>query len=180
MANFAVTITLVIASAIGAIYTTETNLRMLEVEAELAPALTLATGEKRPWVVNPMGIEKDFPAWGIACPDFSSNRSCAWKGLLPRREGDTTTPQNSNTPRPGMRSFRRSASQSWDTSTRLSAAGWTSSHFPFPFGFRRTRSASRNFQKLLSVLRHEKEPHQRHRQPPLQRPVAWLRVEVLD
>ncbi|CAE6924499.1 Slc4a1, partial [Symbiodinium sp. KB8] len=66
VANFAVTITLVIASAIGAIYTTETNLRMLEVEAELAPALTLATGEKRPWVVNPMGIEKDFPAWGIA------------------------------------------------------------------------------------------------------------------
>lgn len=66
VANFAVTITLVIASAVGAIYTTETNLRMLEVEAELAPALTLATGEKRPWVVNPMGIEKDFPAWGIA------------------------------------------------------------------------------------------------------------------
>ena len=91
MANFAVTITLVIASAVGAIYTTETNLRMLEVEAELAPALTLATGEKRPWVVNPMGIEKDFPAWGIACPGFSSNRSCAWKGLLPRREGDTIT-----------------------------------------------------------------------------------------
>ncbi|CAE6945319.1 Slc4a1 [Symbiodinium sp. CCMP2592] len=66
VANFAVTITLVIASAIGAIYTTETNLRMLNVEAELAPALALSTGEKRPWVVNPMGIEKDFPAWGIA------------------------------------------------------------------------------------------------------------------
>ena len=70
MANFAVTITLVIASAIGAIYATETNLRMLSVEAELAPALTLATGEKRSWIVNPMGIEKDFPAWGIAFPGF--------------------------------------------------------------------------------------------------------------
>ena len=122
MANFAVTITLVIASAIGAIYTTETNLRMLNVEAELAPALTLATGEKRPWVVNPMGIEKDFPAWGIACPGFSSLRAYtyAWKVLLPSSEGDTRTL------RQGMRFFPRSALLSWDTSTRLSAAGWTS------------------------------------------------------
>eukprot|EP00913_Durusdinium_trenchii_P019484 g18316.t1 len=43
----------------------ETNLRMLNVEAELAPALTLSTGAKRPWIVNPMGIETEFPWWGI-------------------------------------------------------------------------------------------------------------------
>eukprot|EP00913_Durusdinium_trenchii_P019485 g18317.t1 len=52
-ANFAVTISL------------ETNLRMLNVEAELEPALTLSTGAKRPWIVNPMGIETEFPVWGI-------------------------------------------------------------------------------------------------------------------
>ena len=38
---------------------------MLNVEAELAPALTLSTGAKRPWIVNPMGIETEFPVWGI-------------------------------------------------------------------------------------------------------------------
>ncbi|CAK9046092.1 unnamed protein product, partial [Durusdinium trenchii] len=64
-ANFAVTISLVTASALAAIYKTETNLRMLNVEAELEPALTLSTGAKRPWIVNPMGIETEFPVWGI-------------------------------------------------------------------------------------------------------------------
>jgi len=28
--------------------------------------MTLASGEKRAWVVNPNGIEQEFPAWGIA------------------------------------------------------------------------------------------------------------------
>ncbi|CAK9068547.1 unnamed protein product, partial [Durusdinium trenchii] len=64
-ANFAVTISLVTASAFAAIYKTETNLRMLNVEAELEPALTLSTGAKRPWIVNPMGYEKEFPVEGI-------------------------------------------------------------------------------------------------------------------
>ena len=63
--NFAVTISIITASALAAIYKTETNLRMLNVEAELAPALTLSTGAKRPWIVNPMGIETEFPVWGI-------------------------------------------------------------------------------------------------------------------
>ena len=67
MANFAVTIALVSASALAAIYSSDTNLRMLTVDAELSPSLTLATGEKRNWIVNPMGIEKDFPLWGIPC-----------------------------------------------------------------------------------------------------------------
>ncbi|CAK9084984.1 unnamed protein product [Durusdinium trenchii] len=64
-ANFAVTFSLLTASALAAIYSTETNLRMLSVEAELAPALTLSSGAKRPWIVNPMGIETEFPVWGI-------------------------------------------------------------------------------------------------------------------
>ncbi|CAE7528425.1 Slc4a8, partial [Symbiodinium pilosum] len=65
MANFAVTIALVTASALAAIYASDTNLRMLTVDAELSPSLVLAGGGKRSWVVNPMGIEKDFPMWGI-------------------------------------------------------------------------------------------------------------------
>ncbi|CAE7715088.1 Slc4a8 [Symbiodinium pilosum] len=65
MANFAVTIALVTASALAAIYASDTNLRMLTVDAELSPSLILAGGGKRNWIVNPMGIEKDFPMWGI-------------------------------------------------------------------------------------------------------------------
>ncbi|CAE7472777.1 SLC4A1 [Symbiodinium natans] len=65
MANFAVTIALVSASALAAIYSSDTNLRMLTVDADFSPSFTLVTGEKRNWIVNPMGIEKDFPLWGI-------------------------------------------------------------------------------------------------------------------
>ena len=66
MANFAVTISLVTASALAAIYSSDTNLRMLSVDADFSPNLVLSDGSKRPWVVNPMGIERDFPAWAIA------------------------------------------------------------------------------------------------------------------
>jgi len=66
LANFAVTIALVLASAVAAIYSGETNLRMLQVDADLSPNLVLADGSKRPWIVNPAGIDKPFPAWGIA------------------------------------------------------------------------------------------------------------------
>ena len=66
MANFSVTIALVSASALAAIYASDVSLRMLQVDAELEPNLQLASGEKRPWVVNPSGIETEFPAWGIA------------------------------------------------------------------------------------------------------------------
>ena len=66
MANFAVTISLVTASALAAIYSSDTNLRMLSVDADFSPNLVLSDGSKRPWVVNPMGIERSFPAWAIA------------------------------------------------------------------------------------------------------------------
>ena len=66
MANFAVTISLVTASALAAIYSSDTSLRMLSVDADFSPNLVLSDGSKRPWIVNPMGLEKDFPAWAIA------------------------------------------------------------------------------------------------------------------
>ena len=66
LANFSVTIALISASALAAIYASDVSLRMLQVDAEFAPNLELASGEKRPWVVNPAGIETEFPAWGIA------------------------------------------------------------------------------------------------------------------
>ena len=66
LANFSVTIALISASALAAIYASDVSLRMLQVDAEFAPNLELASGEKRPWVVNPSGIETEFPAWGIA------------------------------------------------------------------------------------------------------------------
>ena len=65
LANFAVTIALVVASAVAAIYSNETNLRMLQVDADFSPNLVLSDGSKRPWIVNPAGIEKPFPAWAI-------------------------------------------------------------------------------------------------------------------
>lgn len=66
LANFAVTIALVTASALAAIYSEETNLRMLQVDADFSPNLVLSDGSKRPWIVNPAGIDRPFPAWGIA------------------------------------------------------------------------------------------------------------------
>ncbi|CAE7211681.1 Slc4a1, partial [Symbiodinium sp. CCMP2456] len=66
LANFAVTIALVTASALAAIYSDDTNLRMLQVDADFSPNLVLADGSKRPWIVNPAGIDQPFPAWGIA------------------------------------------------------------------------------------------------------------------
>ncbi|CAE7772660.1 SLC4A4 [Symbiodinium sp. CCMP2592] len=65
-ANFAVTIALVSGSAMAAIYSNDTGLRMLQVDADFAPNLSLSDGSKRPWIVNPAGIERPFPAWGIA------------------------------------------------------------------------------------------------------------------
>ena len=66
VANFAVTIALVAASALAAIWASDVSLRMLEVDTTFSPTMTLASGEKRAWVVNPNGIEQEFPAWGIA------------------------------------------------------------------------------------------------------------------
>ncbi|CAJ1393605.1 unnamed protein product [Effrenium voratum] len=66
MANFAVTIALLTASALAALYSSDTSLRMLTVDAEFAPALSLSDGSKRPWIVNPAGIDRPFPAWAIA------------------------------------------------------------------------------------------------------------------
>ena len=65
-ANFAVTIALVSGSAMAAIYSNDTGLRMLQVDADFAPTLSLSDGSKRPWIVNPAGIDRPFPAWGIA------------------------------------------------------------------------------------------------------------------
>ena len=65
MANFAVTISLVTASALAAIYSSDTNLRMLSVDADFSPNRVLSDGSKRPWIVNPAGIDRPFPAWGI-------------------------------------------------------------------------------------------------------------------
>ena len=50
----------------AAIYSNDTGLRMLQVDADFAPTLSLSDGSKRPWIVNPAGIDRPFPAWGIA------------------------------------------------------------------------------------------------------------------
>ena len=65
LANFSVTIALVSASAFAAIWSSETSLRMLSVDTNFSPNLALASGEKRPWLVNPSGYDTDFPVWGI-------------------------------------------------------------------------------------------------------------------
>ena len=66
LANFSVTLALVSASALAAIWASDVSLRMLEVDTNLSPTLLLASGEKRPWIVNPNGIEQEFPGWAIA------------------------------------------------------------------------------------------------------------------
>jgi len=64
LANFSVTIALVLASALAAIYASDVQLRMLEVSAELTPTLMI-NGESRPWIVDPFGYSSDFPVWGV-------------------------------------------------------------------------------------------------------------------
>ncbi|CAE7490800.1 SLC4A4, partial [Symbiodinium sp. CCMP2456] len=65
-ANFAVTIALVSGSGLAAIYSNDTGLRMLQVDADFSPNLSLSDGSKRPWIINPAGMDRSFPAWGIA------------------------------------------------------------------------------------------------------------------
>ena len=65
LANFSVTIALVSAAAFAAIWSSETDLRMLSVDTNFSPNLILKSGEKRPWLVNPSGYDTDFPVWGI-------------------------------------------------------------------------------------------------------------------
>lgn len=65
LGNFALSISIVAVSAFAAIWSGKTSLNMLTVEADFQPTLQMESGSKRPWLVNPMGIEHDFPAWGI-------------------------------------------------------------------------------------------------------------------
>lgn len=65
MANFSVTIALVSASALAAIYASDVKLNMLEVNTKLEPTLKISDVEKRPWLVDPFGYTKDFPVAGI-------------------------------------------------------------------------------------------------------------------
>ncbi|CAE7601286.1 Slc4a1 [Symbiodinium natans] len=69
LANSAVTIALVSASLLAAIYA-NLDIRMLPMDDDFAPSLTVEGGGKRSWIVNPAGIDRPFPAWGVAYAIF--------------------------------------------------------------------------------------------------------------
>ena len=62
------TIALVTASLLAAIYA-DLDIRMLPMDADFAPSLYV-DGSKRSWIVNPAGIERPFPVWGLVYAIF--------------------------------------------------------------------------------------------------------------
>ncbi len=63
-ANFGVTISILIFSGIAAAFK-DVEIETLNMPEKFEPTMKLSDGTVRPWVVNPFGMEKDFPVWGI-------------------------------------------------------------------------------------------------------------------
>ena len=49
---------------------------MLPMDDDFAPSLTVEGGGKRSWIVNPAGIDRPFPAWGVATRSFRVRELC--------------------------------------------------------------------------------------------------------
>jgi hypothetical protein len=69
--NFGVTISVFIWTAISLIFTEDfvqndkVKITLLKMPDRFEPTMKLSDGKVRPWIVNPFGVEKDFPVWGI-------------------------------------------------------------------------------------------------------------------
>jgi len=68
VSNYGVTITILLGTLIANLVIGPfgiSDLDFLRVPAGIRPTLNLSDGSPRPWLVNPMGIERPFPVWGI-------------------------------------------------------------------------------------------------------------------
>jgi hypothetical protein len=63
-ANFGVTISILVFSCIAQAFK-DVDTETLNMPEKFEPTVKLSDGTVRPWVVNPFGMETDFPVWGI-------------------------------------------------------------------------------------------------------------------
>eukprot|EP00971_Amphidinium_carterae_P242592 4816713-Amphidinium_carterae.1 len=65
-ANFSAPIAILIVTLTSNIWRGKTNIEWLDVPDKFGPSwVNPETGGARPWIVNPFGINKDFPVWAI-------------------------------------------------------------------------------------------------------------------
>jgi len=66
VANFSVAISILVFSGVASIFRKDVDIPWLEVSSNFEPTwMNPETGAVRGWVVNPFGINKDFPVWAI-------------------------------------------------------------------------------------------------------------------
>jgi len=68
ISNFGVTISVLVWTGISLIFTQPddgVDITLLKMPDRFEPTMKLSDGKVRPWIVNPMGVETDFPVWGI-------------------------------------------------------------------------------------------------------------------
>uniref|UniRef100_A0A7S4T8Q7 Bicarbonate transporter-like transmembrane domain-containing protein n=1 Tax=Alexandrium monilatum TaxID=311494 RepID=A0A7S4T8Q7_9DINO len=65
VSNFAVTLAIAVATGVAQIWR-HVDIEWLQVPTEIVPTLKdEATGEPRPWFINPFGVKKPLPSWAI-------------------------------------------------------------------------------------------------------------------
>jgi hypothetical protein len=64
IANFGVTISILTFTAISLAWE-DVDIKRLSIPDKFEPTMKLSDGTARPWLVNPFGMERDFPIWGI-------------------------------------------------------------------------------------------------------------------
>merc|ERR1719316_1466912 len=64
IANFGVTISVLIWTGISLAWP-DIKLSLLKMPDRFEPTMKMSDGQVRSWIINPFGMEKDFPVWGI-------------------------------------------------------------------------------------------------------------------
>jgi len=64
VANFGVTISILLFTFLSKIWK-NIDIKTLSMPDEFEPTMKMPSGEPRAWFINPMGMQKDFPMWGI-------------------------------------------------------------------------------------------------------------------
>merc|ERR550532_3740593 len=64
VANFGVTISILVFTGISLAWE-DVDIKRLSIPDKFEPTMKLKDGSTRPWLVNPFGMEEDFPFWGI-------------------------------------------------------------------------------------------------------------------
>lgn len=74
-ANFGATISLLVFSAIAG-SVSGIAVETLSLPEKFEPTMKLSDGTVRPWLINPFGMERDFPVWGIFFTAFPALGLC--------------------------------------------------------------------------------------------------------